>query len=74
MIRFVVISLSATLLAACGEVDQTQSANRHQPDVQPWKGAHNVYVAQGWTPGDKNAWEKHLRERQQHQNEYLKVD
>ncbi|MDB5772492.1 MAG: hypothetical protein JWM42_2866 [Burkholderia sp.] len=74
MIRLTLICISAVLLAACGESDQTQSANRHLPDVAPYQGAKNVHVVKGWAPGDKKAWETQLRNRAQTQNEYVKVN
>lgn len=74
MMRTFLICFSAVLLSACGEVDQAKTADRHMPDVQPWQGAKNAYVAKGWTPGDKTAWETQLRTRQQSQNEYVKIN
>jgi hypothetical protein len=74
MMRAFVICVSGLLLSACGEADQVQSADRHLPDVAPWKGAKNSYVAPGWTPGDQRTWETQLRARQQAQNEYVKVN
>ena len=64
----------AVILSACGEVDQSKSAGRHLPDEQPWQGAKNAYVVQGWKPGDKNAWETQIRTRQQNQNDYVKLN
>lgn len=74
MMRVFLILSSAALLSACGEVDQSQSAGRHEPDVEPWQGARNAYVVPGWKPGDKNAWENQLRARAQSQNDYVKVN
>jgi major membrane immunogen (membrane-anchored lipoprotein) len=74
MMRLPLICCSAVLLSACGEVDQSKSAGRHLPDVAPYQGAKNSYVAKGWTPGDKNAWETQLRTRSQSQNEYVKTN
>ncbi|MDB5728760.1 MAG: hypothetical protein JWR25_975 [Noviherbaspirillum sp.] len=75
MMRAFLISVSALLtLSACGEVDQAKTADRHLPDVAPWKGAKNSYVVQGWTPGDQRTWETQLRARQQAQNEYGRVN
>jgi hypothetical protein len=74
MMRLFLICSSAVLLSACGELDQSQSAERHLPDTPAWKGANNAYVAKGWTPGDKTAWEKQIRARGQSQNEYVKTN
>jgi hypothetical protein len=74
MMRVFLLSLSAVLLSACGEFDQSKTAGRNKPDVEPWQGAKNPYVAQGWTPGDKTAWETQLRTRSQSQNEYVKTN
>ena len=61
-------------LSACGERDQSLSANRHKSSDQPWQGAQNPYVVKTWTPGDKAAWETQLRSRAQTQNEYNKTN
>jgi hypothetical protein len=74
MMRLFLICSTTLMLSACGEFDQSQTAERHLPDVQPWQGAKNLYVAPGWKPGDKNAWENQLRTRAQSQNDYLKVN
>jgi hypothetical protein len=74
MMRVFLIPLTAVALTACGEFDQSQSADRHQPDIQPWHGAKNAYVSQGWKPGDKTGWEGQLRNRAQSQNEYVKIN
>lgn len=74
MMRLFLICASAGILAACGEFDQAQTAERHLPDAAPWKGVKNVYAEKGWTPGDEAAWNTQMRTRAQHQNEYLKVN
>jgi hypothetical protein len=75
MIRVVLIALSAMLLVACGETDQTKSAaNTNRADVPPWQGANNPYVAQGWSAGNQTSWETQLRTRSQYQNEYARVN
>jgi hypothetical protein len=68
------VACASVILSACGEVDQAKTADRHVPDAQPWQGAKNAYVAPGWKPGDKNAWETQIRTRQQNQNDYVKVN
>jgi len=74
MMRLMLIFLSAALLAACGERDQSQAAAVKKSDGKPWQGAKDGFVAKGWTPGDKNSWESELRTRAQFQNEYAKVN
>lgn len=74
MMRVFLISISVALLAACGEVDQSQRAAQSRGDVQPWQGAKNEFVAPGWKAGDKGAWENQLRTRGQYQNEYVKIN
>jgi hypothetical protein len=77
MTRLVLVCLltgSAVLLAGCGERDQTLRGAYNRSDGQPWQGAHNAFVANGWAPGDKTAWEAQLRERVQRQNEYVKIN
>ncbi len=74
MMRAFLICTSAVLLAACGELDQSQAADRYQPDAKAYEGAKNAYVVPGWTPGDKTAWEKQIRTRGQTQNEYQRIN
>jgi len=74
MMRAFLICTSAALLAACGELDQSQTADRHQPDAKAYEGAKNAYVVQGWKQGDKTAWEKQIRTRGQTQNEYQRIN
>jgi hypothetical protein len=75
MIRVLLISMSITALAACGEFDQSTAESRSYPnDTPPWQGAKNAYMEPGWKTGDKASWENQLRTRSQAQNEYVKVD
>lgn len=75
MKRALMLAACAALLAACGETDQSKTSdNTNRSDVAAWEGAKNDYVAKGWTPGDKNSWEKQLRTRNQLQNEYQKTN
>lgn len=73
MMRILIPAACAALLAGCGDLDQSKTAdNTNRSDVSPWQGAKNSYVAQGWKAGDKASWEKQLQTRGQTQNEYLK--
>ena len=62
-----------TSLSACGEKPQTLGSNKGH--VAAYEGAHNTFVAPGWTPGDKNSWEQELKARMlRTQNEYSKMN
>lgn len=65
----------ALLIAGCGERDQAKTSdNTNRGDTPAWQGAKNAFVAKGWSPGDKTAWETQIRTRSQTQNEYNKVN
>jgi major membrane immunogen (membrane-anchored lipoprotein) len=76
MKRFFLVAVlpAALLLAACGERDQTLRGAYNKSDGLPWQGAHDPFVAKGWSPGDKTSWENQLRERGQRQNEYVRIN
>lgn len=74
MMRLILITLSALLLAGCGETDQSLAADRYQPDTPAYKGVNNAFAEKDWTAGNKASWEKQLRARAQYQNEYLKTN
>lgn len=74
MVRIVLTCTFALALAACGELDQSKTADRHQPDAKAYEGAKNAYVVPGWKPGDKTAWENQIRTRGQTQNEYQRIN
>ena len=63
MKRMSLIVLSVAALTACGEKAQTLGAKN---DATAYSGAANSFVAPGWTAGDKNSWEQHLRARGQY--------
>ena len=72
MIRLVLTISTAMLLAACG--DKLQTSAGVKSDVPAFQGAQNSFVAPGWKPGDKTAWEQGLKARLQNtQNEYSKT-
>jgi major membrane immunogen (membrane-anchored lipoprotein) len=60
-ISFLVLSVVA--LTACGEKAQTLGTKN---DATAYSGAANSFVEAGWTAGDKNSWEQHLRARAQY--------
>ena len=61
-------------LAACSERDQSSPSAASKADGQPWQGAKNNFGSPGYQPGEKLRWESHLRQRAQHQNEYVKTN
>ncbi|MCE3261293.1 MAG: hypothetical protein K0R43_372 [Pseudoduganella sp.] len=62
-------------LAGCGEVSQSKQGSAvNRGDEPAYKGARTAQVAKGWTPGDKAAWDRQVRERGQLQNEYQKTN
>ena len=80
-LAFVAVA-AATLLAACGERQQTNTAGvKH--DAAPWTGTSSgtkhegggtVFTAPGWKVGDKASWEQELKTRAQNgQNEYTRT-
>lgn len=74
MMRALALSAIALALFGCGEKSQSQADARISGDTQPWQGAHDPFVAKGWTPGNKTTWENQLRSRAQYQNEYVKIN
>jgi hypothetical protein len=61
--RISLLLLSVAALTACGEKAQTLGTKN---DATAFSGASNSFVAPGWTAGDKNSWEQHLRARAQY--------
>lgn len=75
MKRLLWMILPALLIVGCGERDQSKTAgSTNRGDSPAWQGAKNGFPAQGWTAGDKAAWEAQMRTRSQTQNEYGKVN
>ena len=63
MKRISLLMLSVAALTACGEKAQTLGTKN---DATAYSGAANSFVDAGWTAGDKNSWEQHLRARAQY--------
>jgi len=63
MKRIALIVLSVVALTACGEKAQTLGTKK---DATAFSGTENHFVQPGWTAGDKNSWEQHLRARGQY--------
>jgi uncharacterized lipoprotein NlpE involved in copper resistance len=69
-----VIALGVLALAGCAEREQTSSGTKS--DRQAFQGTNKQppYMASGWKPGDRAAWEAHMKVRTvQGQNDYAKV-
>ena len=64
----------AVLLVACAEREQTSTGIKS--DAAAWNGTNKQppFMASGWKPGDRNAWEQQLKVRTVNgQNDYVKV-
>jgi len=63
-------------LAACSEKPQTlgdkTAGTTVTRDTQPWQGDPLTFQAP-YTRGDKGSWENSLKQRQQSQNEYVRI-
>ena len=71
MKRLSLIVLSVAALTACGEKAQNLGTKK---DATAFSGAENHFVQPGWTAGDKNSWEQHLRARGQYgQNDHSRA-
>jgi hypothetical protein len=75
--------LAATGLSGCGESAEqigqatTYKQGKYQgkPDARPFEAGPSVYSQdKSWQAGDKAAWEKALKTRQQSQNEYNRAE
>ena len=74
MIKAALIVVAGLALAACAEKEQTASGIKS--DAAPFNGTSRQppFMAQGWKPGERAAWEAQLKTRTvQGQNEYVKV-
>ena len=58
-------------LSGCGEkVQTTASGPEKKADTPGWQAGNSLYLAPGWTPGDRTSWEAQLRNRAQSQNDF----
>ena len=76
-------AVAAMVLSGCGESAQqlgqatTYQQGKYQgkPDSRPYDAGPNAYSQdKSWQAGDKSAWEKSIRTRQQAQNEYNRAE
>ena len=76
-------SIVVTGLAGCGEsADQVGQATTYKqgkyqgkPDSRPYEAGPSAYSQEkSWQAGDKAAWEKAIKTRQQAQNEYNRAE
>ena len=63
----------ATLLSACSEPPEIAAKVAKRPDVAPYMGANDGFMAKGWTPGNQVSWAEAINKRNQNQNEYSRV-
>ena len=73
--RALLLVVATAALAACSEPPQTADAGAKKVDSAGWTVSDRApasFMAPGWKSGDKAAWEKQLRDRNQAQNDYLR--
>ena len=75
MIRIAMILAAGAVVALAGCADKEQTASGIKSDAAPFNGTNRQppYMAAGWKPGDRGAWEQQLKVRTQGQNDYVKV-
>ncbi|MEN9945273.1 MAG: hypothetical protein RLY18_1231, partial [Pseudomonadota bacterium] len=44
-----------------------------RPDIAPYMGADNGFMAKGWKPGDQASWNAEITKRNQLQSEYSRI-
>lgn len=68
------IAASALALAGCAEPDQTDTGIKSDQQIYVGTNKQPPYMAAGWKPGDRAAWEQHMKVRTQGgQDEYPKI-
>lgn len=74
------MTAACCLLAACGEREQVlqppqQGGLSYQgkPDTRPWDHTPTAAGSSSWPAGDRGAWEKAIRARNQAQNESVRM-
>ena len=64
---------AGALLAACSEPPEIAAKAAKRPDVAPYMGADNGFMAKGWKPGDQASWSAEITKRNQSQSEYSRI-
>ena len=67
------IAAGVGALAGCAEREQTQTGVRSDQQVFVGTNKQPPFMAAGWKPGDRAAWEQQMKVRTQGQNDYVKV-
>ena len=68
-----VLAVSAVLaLSACGQAQDTATSSGPKPDQKPYVEADNNYSAKTFSSGDGASWQKAIKDRAQHQNDYVR--
>ena len=73
----IVLSFAAATFALAGCAEGEQTANGIKSDAAPFNGTNTQppYMAAGWKPGDRTAWEQQMKVRTvQGQNDYSKME
>ena len=68
----VLVSVALGLLSACKDEEQGFKASK-RPDVAPYMGANDGFMAKGWTPGNQVSWTQEINKRNQNQTEYSRI-
>jgi len=63
---------ASLLVAGCNEAAVGTSASK-RPDIAPYMGADNGFMAKGWKPGDQASWNAEITKRNQFQSEYSRI-
>lgn len=68
-----VLAVSTVLaLSACGQAQDAATASGPKPDQKPYVEADNNYSAKSFSSGDSASWQKAIKDRAQHQNDYVR--
>ncbi len=69
--KFITLAIATAALALVGCTEQATGA---KPDQKSAETANNNYVANGdsWKSGDKESWDKALKQRADGQNDYVR--
>lgn len=67
------IAAAALALAGCAEQEQTETGIKSDQQVYVGTSKQPPFMAAGWKPGDRAAWEQQMKARTQGQNDYVKV-